>query len=157
MLPLFYSASSPPCTDATMTLWSSMKCCFTSSRTAWYQPSLPRGCWEVRQGSGRSSKVKASRTPGSMLLGGSIVAQAAAACGLGGASRRAAVHTHLGPSGVRALWLSPAMVEEGGQLQVPSGPSVTPAGSFGLCVGLLGSGQQSQDLSYQVQMTPEPQ
>lgn len=36
-----------------------------------------------------------------------IVAQAAAACGLGGAGRRAAVHLHLGPS---ELWLSPALV-----------------------------------------------
>lgn len=67
------------------------------------------------------------------MLGGPIVAQAAAACGLGGAGRRAA-----------ELWLSPALV--GGQPQVPSGPSAAPAGCFGLCMGLLGSGQPSQDL-----------
>lgn len=47
--------------------------------------------------------MDASCTPGGMLLGGPTVAQAAAACGLGGAGRRAAVYMHLGPSGVRAL------------------------------------------------------
>lgn len=39
--------SSARCTEDTMTLWCSMRCCCTSSRTAWCLHCPQRGCWEV--------------------------------------------------------------------------------------------------------------
>lgn len=70
-LPRFLrSASSRPCTGATMTSWSSTSCCSTSSPTAWCQPSHPRGCWEVQRACWRWGRGQRLGVPGSGMATG---------------------------------------------------------------------------------------